>query len=41
VNPIFCRANLSPIAEMTPTHLPLSAAFGLAGSREAAAGVFG
>jgi hypothetical protein len=37
VIPIFCRANVSPIVEMTPTHFLLSAAFGVAGRVAAAA----
>src|SRR5271154_6524958 len=40
VIPIFCKENVSPIAETTPMHLPLSAAFGLAGCGAAAAGGF-
>src|ERR1700722_418903 len=39
VKPIFCRLIVSPIAESTPMHLPLSAALGLGAG--AAAGAFG
>src|SRR5580700_1348256 len=41
VIPIFCTENVSPIAETTPMHLPLSATFGLAGGGETSARVFG